>query len=300
MERDGSAFPSRGLGSRVNHANQSRAQSSIPTHPRSDAGRIDRHARGGRPRRLGGVGVFQGDPQPNGTDRSCPARSTRPRGDIGDGRREGKTDNCCAATFRIQGPHLGGGWNTVTAANVIIQQLESSLWLLTHSISDFSDDHWNHIPGDGLPCAAWIVGHALLVDRQVLEVLEELEAPILRALPDDWETRFRSHPEDQYASNYYNCKVIFEYFVTHRHALIAAVSQIAATTLDRYLDHDTKNRFNDLVDDENPLFDCETIGEMILAAALYTYQLSGEMSVVLQSLGMAAIDDDLWDVGRAI
>jgi hypothetical protein len=177
----------------------------------------------------------------------------------------------------------------VTAAKVIIQQLETSLWLLTQSISDFSDDHWTHIPGDGLPCAAWIVGHALLVDRQLLEVLEELEeleAPILRALPADWETRFRSHPEDQYASEYYNCNAIFEHFVTHRHALIAAVSQIAATTLDRYMYQDTQNRFNSLVDDENPLFDYETIGEMILAAALYTCQLAGEMSVVRQSLGM--------------
>ena len=83
--------------------------------------------------------------------------------------------------IRIQGPHLGEEWNTVTAAKVIIQQLETSLWLLTQSISDLSDDHWTHIPGDGLPCAAWIVGHALLVDRQVLEELEELEAPLLRA-----------------------------------------------------------------------------------------------------------------------
>jgi hypothetical protein len=182
---------------------------------------------------------------------------------------------------------------------MIIQQLETSLRLLTQSISDFSDDHWTHIPGDGFACAAWIVGHALLVDRQVLEVLEELEAPILRALPADWETRFRSLPEDQNASEYYNCNAIFEHFVTYRHALIAAVSQIAAITLDRYMDRDTQNRFNSLVDDENPLFDFETIGEMILAAALYTCQLAGEMSVVRQSLGMAAIDDDLWDVGRA-
>jgi hypothetical protein len=191
----------------------------------------------------------------------------------------------------------------VTAAEVIILQLETSLWLLTQSISDFSDDHWTHIPGDGFPCAAWIVGHALLVDRQVLEVLEELEeleAPILRALPADLETRFQSHPEDQYASFYYDYLYILKHFVNYRHALIAAVSQIAATTLDRYLSEDTQNRFKHLVDDEDPLFDFETIGEMILAATLYTCQLAGEMSVVRQSLGMAAIDDDLWDVGRAI
>jgi hypothetical protein len=91
----------------------------------------------------------------------------------------------------------------VTAAEVIIQQLETSPWLLAQSISDFSDDHWTHIPGDGFPCAAWIVGHALLVDRQVLEVLEELEAPILQALPADLETRFRSHPEDLRESYYH-------------------------------------------------------------------------------------------------
>jgi hypothetical protein len=191
----------------------------------------------------------------------------------------------------------------VTAAKVIIQQLETSLWLLTQSISDFSDDHWTHIPGDGLACAAWIVGHALLVDRQVLEELEDLEelnAPLLRALPADWETRFRSHPEDQYASYSHDYAYKLKHFVNYRHALIAAVSQIAATTLDRYMYQDTQNRFNSLVDDENPLFDYETIGEMILAAALYTCQLAGEMSVVCQSLGMAAIDDDLWDVGRAI
>ena len=127
----------------------------------------------------------------------------------------------------------------MTAAKVIIQQLETSLWLLTQSISDFSDDHWTHIPGDGLACAAWIVGHALLVDRQVLEELEDLEelnAPLLRALPADWETRFRSRPEDQYASDFDNGHDIFAHFITHRHALIAAVSQVAATTLDRYLD----------------------------------------------------------------
>ncbi len=191
----------------------------------------------------------------------------------------------------------------MTAANVIIQQLETSLWLLTHSLSDFSDDHWTHIPGDGLPCAAWIVGHALLVDRQVLEVLEELEgleAPMLRMLPVDWEARFRSHPEDQHALYYYYYDVLMIYVINYRHALIAAVSQIAATTLDRYVDQYNHNIFNGVCEDENPLFDYETIGEMILAAALYTFQLAGEMSVVHRSLGMAAIDDDLWDVGRAI
>ncbi len=51
-----------------------------------------------------------------------------------------------------------------------------------------------------------------------------------------------------------------------------------------------QNRFHYLFDDENPLFDYETIGEMILAAAFYTFQLAGEMSVVHRSLGMAAIE----------
>ena len=192
----------------------------------------------------------------------------------------------------------------MTAAKVIIQQLESSLWLLTQSVLDFSDDQWSHSPGDGLACAAWIVGHALLVDRQVLEELEDLEelkGPFLRALPADWETRFRSRPEDQYASDCDGGNDIFAHLLTHRHALIAAVSRAVATTLDRYLDPPAQYRYNPLRgDDEDPLFDYQTIGEMVLAAALYTCQLAGELSVVRQSLGMAAIDDDLWDVGRAI
>ena len=128
---------------------------------------------------------------------------------------------------------------SVTGTTALVQLLETSRLALTRSVSDFSGEQWSCVPTEGLACAAWIVGHAALVDRQVLEELEELGelkiSPLPR-LPEDWDSQFQSRQEEQYITTLDNGNSVLTQFVKHRHALIAAVSQLAPDILDFPLD----------------------------------------------------------------
>src|SRR5258705_1465980 len=172
---------------------------------------------------------------------------------------------------------------------MLVQMLQVSSWQLEQAVSRFDSDQWFHVPAERIASAAWIVGHATLIDRQVLE---ELDLPSLPAMPEDWPTLYQTRPEDGMAPEDYPGRTILERFLMHRRALSAAVSRIAPEALDRQLDPPGRDRYNPLRrDDDNPLFDYGTVLEMIGNMSLYTSQLAGEAGLVRPSLGMPVEED---------
>ena len=177
----------------------------------------------------------------------------------------------------------------MTINATLVQMLQMSSCQLEKSVSGFDADQWFHAPAEGIVSAAWIVGHATLIDRQVLE---ELDLPSLPAMPEDWPALYQTRPEGGSAHDDYSGRRILELFLMHRRALIAAVSRIAPEALDRELDPPGRDRYNPLRgDDDNPLFDYGTLLEMIGKMSLYTSLLAGELRLVRQSLGMP-VDKD--------
>lgn len=177
----------------------------------------------------------------------------------------------------------------MTTNATLIQMLQMSSWQLEQAVNGLDADQWFHVPAEGVASAAWIVGHATLIDRQVLE---ELDVPSLPAMPEDWPALFQTRPEDGTAHDEYSGRNILERFLMHRRALIAAASRIAQEALNRQLNPPGRDRYNPLRGDEdNPLFDYGTVLEMIGNMSLYTSQLAGEAGLARQSLGMP-VDDD--------
>jgi hypothetical protein len=178
----------------------------------------------------------------------------------------------------------------MTTNAMLVQMLQVSSSQLEQAVSGFDADRWFHAPAEGIGSAAWIVGHATLIDRQVLE---ELDLPSLPAMPEDWPALYQTRPEDGAGPDDYPGRTILDRFLMHRRVLIAAVSRVAPEALDRQLDPPGRDRYNPLRGDDeaNPLFDYGTVLEMIGNMTLYTFQLAGELGLVCQLLGMPVEED---------
>src|SRR5258706_4623497 len=107
----------------------------------------------------------------------------------------------------------------MTANATLIHMLQVSSWQLEQAVSGFDTDQWFHVPAEGIASAAWIVGHATLIDRQVLE---ELDLPSLPAMPEDWPTLYQTRPEGGTAHDDYSGRTILERFLMHRRAPLSA------------------------------------------------------------------------------
>lgn len=176
----------------------------------------------------------------------------------------------------------------------LVAMLEASRRHLIQTIDGFQGPHWTHVPGDGIACAAWILGHVVLVDRHVLDTLEIEE---LAELPEGWEALHTSRLDDSSLYEFAPTSVLLDQFAAHRTALIAAVRALPTSAFDSKIDPPPEDRYNPLCDDlASPLFDYRTTGEMIGNMHLYTCQLWGELCIVRQSLGMKPHDDD-WFLG---
>src|SRR5258708_2316827 len=133
-----------------------------------------------------------------------------------------------------------------------VHMLQVSSWQLRQAVSGFGAQQCAHVPTEGIASAAWIVGHATLIDRQVLE---ELDVPSLPAMPEDWPTLYQTRSEGGTAHDDYSGRTILERFLMHRRALIAARSRNAPGALDRQLDPPGPDRYNPLRGgDDKPLF----------------------------------------------
>src|SRR5258706_2560387 len=116
----------------------------------------------------------------------------------------------------------------MTTVETLVKMLQLSSWQLEQAVSGFDADQWFHVPAEGIASAAWIVGHATLIERQVLE---ELDVPSLPALPEDWLALYQTRPEGGTAHDDYSARTILERFLMHPRAPFAGVSAKAPATL---------------------------------------------------------------------
>src|ERR1700677_1134335 len=157
---------------------------------------------------------------------------------------------------------------------MIGQMLQISGWQVERTMEGLNEAQWLEVPSEGLACASWIVGHAVLIDRQTLE---ELDIPSLPSIPDEWPSLYRIRPDEGAIREYHPGQFIFAQFAAHRKALVQAVSEAAAESLNRELAPFGEQRYNPMRGDEdNPLLGPKTLTEMVGNLALYTSQVAGE------------------------
>ena len=98
----------------------------------------------------------------------------------------------------------------MTINAMLVQMLQMSSWQLEQTVSGFDADQWFHAPAEEIASPAWIVGHATLIDRQVLE---ELDLPSMPAIPEDWPALYQTRPEGGAAHDDDSGKTILERFL---------------------------------------------------------------------------------------
>lgn len=153
----------------------------------------------------------------------------------------------------------------------IAYALSASHALFKRFMEDMTPEDYLHRPTPKANCAAWIVGHLTLSERNVLR---RLGAP-LPELPEGFEHRFSRDEGCPQASEFGDVTRLMPQFDEHRRRLIEAVKAATPEQLDRPLDK------------PHPMF--KTVGEMLTFMALHGTMHAGQVSTIRRSLGRPPI-----------
>jgi uncharacterized damage-inducible protein DinB len=154
-----------------------------------------------------------------------------------------------------------------TGSEAIASALGTSYALLKRLMDDMAPQDYLHRPVPKSNCAAWIIGHLTLSDRNVLK---RLGAP-LPELPEGFEQRFGKDERSAQATEFGDVSRILPHFGEHRRRLIEAVKSTTAEQLATPLDK------------PHPMF--KTVGEMVMLMALHGALHAGQISTIRRSLG---------------
>ena len=127
-----------------------------------------------------------------------------------------------------------------------------------------------HRPCGGANCAAWIVGHMILVDRSMMKRLGVDESD-LPPLADDFTTRFGRDEHAPKRDDYGDTSSLVADFRRGRALFAQKVESADAARLDAAL--------------ENPSPRFKTVGEMANFAATHSGLHAGHLSTIRRSLG---------------
>lgn len=154
-----------------------------------------------------------------------------------------------------------------SANEAIAYSLATSQALLKRFVADLSAEDYLHRPTPKANCAAWIVGHVALSDRNVLK---RLEAP-LPELPEGFERRFSRAEGCPEAEEFGDVSGLVKIFEEHRNRLIAASRSAPPEQLNKPMER------------PHPMF--KTVGEMVNFMALHSTMHAGQISTIRRSLG---------------
>lgn len=154
-----------------------------------------------------------------------------------------------------------------SANEAIAYALTTGRALLKRFVADLSEKEYLHRAAPNANCAAWILGHLALSDRNVLK---RLGAP-LPELPAGFEHRFSQKEGCPQAEEFGDATKLIGVFDEHRNRLIAAVRAAGPEVLDKPLDK------------AHPLF--KTVGEVANFMALHSVMHAGQISMIRRSLG---------------
>jgi predicted ATPase len=115
-----------------------------------------------------------------------------------------------------------------TVNDSILYSLKLSKGMLDALTADLKDGDWDHRAVPGSNCAAWLVGHLILVERRALGLAG---LTILPELPAGFETAFGREGEAPKAASYGDSSNLIPMFDSHRDMLVTAVANLPPTSL---------------------------------------------------------------------
>jgi len=154
-----------------------------------------------------------------------------------------------------------------TANDAIAHALAVSQLMLKRYVADLTTSEFLHRPTPKANCAAWIVGHLTLTDRNVLRRLDAS----LPELPEGFEHRFSREEGCPQAADFGDVSRLVPLFDEHHARVIAAVKSASPAQLDKPLDK------------PHPMFN--TVGEFAAFMAVHIGMHAGQITIIRRSLG---------------
>lgn len=160
----------------------------------------------------------------------------------------------------------------MTSNDVIVNSLTVSAMLLERYTADLTPAEYLHRPCGDANCAAWLIGHLILTERNGLKRLGVTDVP---ALPEGFEQRFSRDPAAPKASDFGDVTALMPLFKQHRGMLIEAVKRATPEQLATPLEK------------PHPMF--ATVGESANFIALHVTMHAGQVTIIRRSLGRAPL-----------
>ena len=159
-----------------------------------------------------------------------------------------------------------------TANEILVHSLRTSQALLQRYVADLTPQEMLHRPAPAANCAAWLIGHLVLVERNALKRLGVTDLP---ALPDGFEKRFSRDEGCPQASAFGDVTGLMPLFDQHRARLIDAVMRAPAAQLDAP------------IEPPHPMF--KTVAEATNFYAAHVAMHAGQVTIIRRSLGRPPI-----------
>lgn len=152
--------------------------------------------------------------------------------------------------------------------DALVYSLAATQGMVDWFIADFSNADWLHRTDPKSNCAAWIIGHLILVDRRVLG---RMGVSDLAPLPDGFEKRFGQKDDAPAAREFGDVTILRPLFAATRGQLIEAAKKAPADVLEKP------------VDPPHPRF--QTVWQMIQFMGIHSAVHAGQISAIRRSLG---------------
>ena len=159
-----------------------------------------------------------------------------------------------------------------TSNDLIAQNLKTAGALLGRYCEDLKPEEYLPRPCGGANCAAWIIGHLVMTERNALGRVGVTDLP---PLPEGFEKRFARDETAPKASDYGDVTVLLPLFNRHRELLIEAVKRAPMEVLDKPLEK------------PHPFF--ATVGESINFMGVHVAMHAGQLTYIRRSLGRPPI-----------
>jgi hypothetical protein len=155
-----------------------------------------------------------------------------------------------------------------TVHEAIIFGIKSSKEMLDAMTADLKSSEWDHRAVPKSNCAAWLVGHLILVDRHALKHAGVTELP---ELPAGFETTFGREADAPHAATFGDATPLMPMFDRHREMLMAALAKLP------------ESKFDEPLPKPNARF--KTYGEFFAFMAFHVLVHCGQISTIRRSLG---------------
>ena len=164
-----------------------------------------------------------------------------------------------------------------TAVEIVVESLNASHQAHRESVIDLTPEEYLVCPTEGSECPAWVLGHAVVADYEVLRETGAFPSK-LECLSEDFATRFAAR--DDHGSVWPSeVDGLLASFTAYRSAIIRVAAKLTEATLDFPC-------CGVILPNNEPSIPYTSMGTMLLALCSYTSMLVGELSAIRASLGL--------------